>query len=127
MITGFPRKRTTATALLLAGLFASPSQAATASISYTYDALGRVTTALYDNGACVVYTYDAVGNRTSQTNTTAGGPGTPTWGTGSWGCFQWAEEESGLPPHGLAALDQNRRVLPMLLHRGETAGEGRRR
>jgi len=32
--------------------------------SYTYDALGRVTSAAYPNGACVTYSYDAAGNRT---------------------------------------------------------------
>lgn len=61
-----------------------------ASVSYTYDPLGRVTTALYDNGRCVAYAYDANGNRTSQTNTMAGAPGSPVWGSGVWGCFSWS-------------------------------------
>ena len=60
------------------------------SIIYTYDALGRVATALYDTGTCIVYSYDANGNRTAQTITTSGNPTTPVWGTGSWGCFIWS-------------------------------------
>jgi YD repeat-containing protein len=60
-----------------------------ASTSYTYDQLGRLITALYDNGTCVAYAYDANGNRTSQVITISGGPETPVWGTGIWGCFVW--------------------------------------
>jgi len=95
-----------AAALLLT--VSASAHAASASITYGYDELGRVTTALYDNGTCIVYTYDAVGNRTSQTNSTAAGPQTPIWGTGSWGCFQWAAEDFdrrlGMGSFGLAAL-----------------------
>jgi len=61
-----------------------------ASTTYSYDAVGRVTTAAYDTGVCVAYGYDANGNRTSQTNTSTSGPVTPTWGTGSFGCFLWS-------------------------------------
>ncbi len=35
------------------------------SVSYTYDALGRLVRATYDNGATIVYNYDGAGNRTS--------------------------------------------------------------
>jgi YD repeat-containing protein len=59
------------------------------SVSYTYDGAGRVTTAIYDNGTCVAYAYDASSNRTSQTNTIGAPPTTPTWDTGTWGCFPW--------------------------------------
>lgn len=76
------RKLVFAVGLLLSG-------AADASVSYTYDVLGRITTALYDNGLCIVYTYDANGNRTSQSSLPSGGPETPIWGTGVWGCFAW--------------------------------------
>lgn len=62
---------------------------AIASASYTYDPLGRVTTAIYDNGLCVAYAYDANGNRIAQTNTLGGAPTTASWGTGTWGCFAW--------------------------------------
>jgi len=67
----------------------SPAQAATVSVAYTYDLAGRVTTALYSNGVCVVYSYDANGNRTAQTNTSAAGPLSSVWGAGTWGCFNW--------------------------------------
>lgn len=62
----------------------SPAEAANGSVAYTYDALGRVTTASYDTGVCVIYTYDANGNRLSETiSVTAAGA------TGVWGCFNW--------------------------------------
>jgi YD repeat-containing protein len=60
--------------------------AAAASVIFSYDEVGRVSTAWYDNNMCVAYLYDASGNRTSQTNAT---PGTPAWGSGAWGCFNW--------------------------------------
>lgn len=60
--------------------------AAAAGVTYSYDQVGRVGAAWYDNNMCVAYTYDANGNRTSQTNAT---PGTPAWGSGAWGCFNW--------------------------------------
>lgn len=63
---------------------------ALASVDYGYDKVGRLTTAHYDNGTCVLYAYDANGNRTSQSITSSGAPsGTPTWGTGTFGCFSW--------------------------------------
>jgi hypothetical protein len=34
----------------------SPVHAANGSVAYTYDALGRVTTASYDTGVCIIYT-----------------------------------------------------------------------
>ncbi|AZQ51440.1 hypothetical protein D5R55_10720 [Burkholderia cenocepacia] len=76
--------------VIVFGLFGSvPAEAASATAQYTYDPLGRVTTALYDNGICVVYSYDANGNRTSQTNTAGNGVPPMTWGTGVWGCVPW--------------------------------------
>lgn len=64
------------------------AKAATGSVSYTYDALGRVVTASYDTGVCMIYTYDANGNRLSQTVNIGTGT-TSTWGAGIWGCFKW--------------------------------------
>lgn len=63
----------------------APAHAATnGSVAYTYDALGRVTTASYDTGVCIIYSYDANGNRLSETiNVTTAGT------TGVWGCFSW--------------------------------------
>lgn len=64
------------------------AHAGNGSVAYTYDALGRITTASYDTGVCVIYTYDANGNRLSETVNVSTGS-TPTWGTGIWGCFDW--------------------------------------
>jgi YD repeat-containing protein len=75
--------------LLLTSLSAVSAAAETASVTYTYDLLGRVTTALYDNGTCVAYTYDANGNRTAKSFTNSGTPASPIWGSGVWGCFPW--------------------------------------
>ncbi|MPV68715.1 MULTISPECIES: RHS repeat domain-containing protein [unclassified Burkholderia] len=57
----------TALALLLASAAASSG-----SISYTYDSLGRLTKAVFNNGSStttVTYNYDAAGNRTSVSTT----------------------------------------------------------
>lgn len=51
--------------------------------SYTYDALGRISTVTYPNGAVVTYTYDAAGNRTARSVV-----GT-TWGQFTWGSAKW--------------------------------------
>lgn len=64
-----------------------PASALGSGVVYGYDKVGRLTTALYDNGLCVAYAYDANGNRTSQTNSTASA--TPVWGTGTFRCFNW--------------------------------------
>src|SRR5258708_16827517 len=58
--------------------------AANGSVAYTYDALGRVTTASYDTGVCIIYKYDPNGNRLSETISV-----TTTGTTGVWGCFNW--------------------------------------
>jgi hypothetical protein len=63
-----------------------PVLAANGSVVYTYDALGRVSTASYDTGVCIIYTYDAAGNRTAQTIRVSG-----TGSTGVWGCFNWGQ------------------------------------
>lgn len=84
------KMRLVATALILIGILLPES--ASASINYGYDQLGRLVTALYDNGACVLYVYDPAGNRTSQTITISSSPETPTWGTGTWGCFNWTPQ-----------------------------------
>jgi YD repeat-containing protein len=73
---------------LLVILGSQAASAANGSVAYTYDALGRVTTASYDTGVCLIYTYDANGNRLSQTVNVNTGDA-PTWGSGVWGCFIW--------------------------------------
>lgn len=95
MATRFLLARGSAAALLLASMLTDAAEAASASASYTYDQLGRVTTALYDNGTCVAYSYDPSGNRTAQANTSSGAPETATWGAGTWGCAQWTAALSG--------------------------------
>jgi len=74
-------------ALLICSLAAKRASAANGSVLYTYDALGRITTATYDTGVIIIYTYDSNGNRLSQTinvNTTVG-----TWGIFNWGSANW--------------------------------------
>lgn len=76
-----------AAALLAAGGMTSAAHAANGSVSYTYDALGRISTVSYDTGVMIIYTYDANGNRTAQTvniNTT-----NLVWGSGNWGQALW--------------------------------------
>jgi YD repeat-containing protein len=75
----------------------SPAFAANGSVTYAYDALGRVISASYDTGVTVLYTYDANGNRTQQTinvntatlcwDTTSGcsaTTATTNWDQGRW-------------------------------------------
>ena len=71
-----------------------PAFAANGSVAYTYDALGRVSTATYDTNVIVIYSYDANGNRSQQVinvNTA-----TLTWSTTAspctsncWGAALW--------------------------------------
>jgi RHS Repeat len=68
-----------------AALMSPSSHAANGSVAYTYDALGRVTTASYDTGVCILYAYDPNGNRLSETINVLNTSGT----TGVWGCFNW--------------------------------------
>lgn len=74
---------------------AEPKRAAAAngSVVYTYDALGRLTTASYDTGVCLIYTYDPAGNRTSQAIRISG-----SGSTGYWGCFNWNQANWGAGP-----------------------------
>jgi YD repeat-containing protein len=75
----------------------APVFAANGSVTYSYDALGRVTSASYDTGVIVYYTYDANGNRTQQvinvntaglcwgaTGSSCTGSHPVCWATGLW-------------------------------------------
>jgi|EndMetStandDraft_5_1072996.scaffolds.fasta_scaffold132313_2 YD repeat-containing protein len=64
--------------------------AANGSVVYTYDALGRLSTASYDTGVCIAYTYDANGNRLSEKILV-----TSSSSTGVWGCFNWNNAKWG--------------------------------
>lgn len=55
-----------ALALAISAVSAAPAFPASGAVVYTYDALGRITTASYDTGVIIIYTYDANGNRQSQ-------------------------------------------------------------
>lgn len=84
-------RRVFVTGLMLLGfsglLGANTAHAANGSVTYTYDALGRISTASYDTGVFIIYTYDANGNRLSQiinVNSTTG-----TWGAFNWGAALW--------------------------------------
>jgi YD repeat-containing protein len=48
------------------------AHAASGSVSYVYDDLGRLVEVVYDDGTTITYTYDAVGNR--ETTVTTLGP-----------------------------------------------------
>jgi len=66
------------TAFCAIAIGSSPASAASGSTQYTYDALGRLLTATYDNGVQIQYQYDAAGNRTqAKVNTGQTLPGSP--------------------------------------------------
>lgn len=73
---------------LACAFLAAGMNSAAAANSYSYDRLGRLTSAFYESGLCVVYSYDANGNRTAITSISVP-PGTPTWGAATFGCFVW--------------------------------------
>lgn len=87
LIRGIGRKVTTAVGVVGLLGFGGAVEAANGSVTYTYDALGRVASASYDTGVIIIYAYDANGNRTSQTinaNSTNG-----VWGSFTWGAALW--------------------------------------
>ncbi|MBB3650102.1 uncharacterized protein RhaS with RHS repeats [Rhizobium sp. BK619] len=90
MTTHFYRETRLWASMTAALVIASAAQADTATTKYSYDADGRLTTALYDNGLCIQYSYDANGNRTAVQTSTPTTP--PRWGSGSWGCFDWPDQ-----------------------------------
>ncbi len=82
------RARGLVTAIMLGLSGALMPNQSDAEVSYTYDPLGRVTMALYDNGFCVSYTYDPDGNRIGQNNAVA----QPVWGSSVWRCVHWTAQ-----------------------------------
>jgi YD repeat-containing protein len=69
---------------------ASSVGAATVTVTYTYDALGRVSSAIYSSSGStttITYHYDSAGNRTS--TSTALSSNASAWGAFSWGQGVW--------------------------------------
>ena len=60
------------TLIISLALLLSSVPALAGSVSYEYDALGRLERVVYDDGTAVEFVYDAAGNRTSRVVT----PGT---------------------------------------------------
>ena len=65
--------------LLVAASLFSAQPVSAGSITYGYDALGRLVRVAYPNGAIIQYTYDANGNRTAYVVT--GSPNSAPTGT----------------------------------------------
>jgi YD repeat-containing protein len=83
------RSRSVFLALAVAALLAaSNSRAQSVSVTYGYDALGRVVSVTYSSGATV--TYDAAGNRTQ----VSGVAGCAVWGSFVWGASNWCSSGS---------------------------------
>ncbi len=57
---------------LFLGAAAVPALAGN-TVTYTYDALGRLTKITFDNGTTQTYTYDAAGNRISDVGVCSSG------------------------------------------------------
>jgi uncharacterized protein RhaS with RHS repeats len=90
MIHSYRKTRLWAAMVTAAVVIASAARADTATTQYSYDANGRLTSALYSNGLCIQYSYDANGNRTAVQTSTPATP--PRWGSGNWGCFAWSAQ-----------------------------------
>jgi len=64
----------TSVALAVLGAPSVEAQSGDEAVVYTYDALGRVTSASYDNNTTITYAYDAAGNRVQQAVTIGSPP-----------------------------------------------------
>jgi hypothetical protein len=86
-----PRRRRKALLILVALVTAALSIPSTAHdiASRAMKQVRGTIGAISSDDPCIVYTYDANGNRQTQMITVSGGGMTPTWGTGTWGCFKW--------------------------------------
>ena len=81
---------------ILAACIAAAAHASETTV-YTYDALGRLVkvehTGTANNGLKAEYSYDKAGNRANVTVTGSSSctNSTPSWGTGTFGCFHWGQ------------------------------------
>jgi YD repeat-containing protein len=64
---------------------ATSGHAQSVTVTYGYDALGRVVSVTYSNGSMVIYSYDPAGNRTQTSTVGACG----VWGSFNWGAATW--------------------------------------
>ena len=80
------------------------AQSGNGTVVYTYDALGRVTGASYDNNTTITYSYDAAGNRIQQSVAIGAAPGTPPSPPPPQGLLpgvsQWTTNGSGIYYNG---------------------------
>ena len=83
------RKAFALAAIVLPFFLTATTPANAASVQYTYDALGRVTSATYTNGTSISYSYDNSGNRTVMINHPPIPPSGNIWGQFNWGQKNW--------------------------------------
>lgn len=88
--------------LSTAALAALLPAVAQASVVYTYDGVGRIATALYDNNICVAYSYDANGNRLAATVAIP----SDQWGSAVYGCFRWTAQPAADQARRSRSLDR---------------------
>ena len=58
--------------LLGSAVLSAAASAATTTVTYNYDTLGRLSTVCYQGGYEIIYSYDPAGNRTSVVVQTVG-------------------------------------------------------
>lgn len=67
------------------------------SVTFGYDALGRLTTANYPSGTTITYTYDSAGNRTQVTNAATPPPPPPPPLAATVSASSWTRTPSSTP------------------------------
>jgi YD repeat-containing protein len=113
---GMPHMASALGLAALIGVAASHSAAGT--VTYRYDALGRVLSAAYPDGNCTAYQYDAAGNRSQYTSGASGAPVANNVNVTTYqdiaatfdprvngpGCAALTVSAVGTPSHGAAAI-----------------------
>jgi len=104
--------------VLFSILIVTAAAAQSGTVTYTYDALGRVVDAAYPDGTCLAYSYDAAGNRTQYTSSTVVGVVAPAVNitayealattfdprVGNPTCSALTVSAVGTPSHGTATI-----------------------